>query len=295
MAIATKTPASQQRPLRRVWKAPTSKAFWLWLSLSLLLYGGIYAWYLLAVKTERFVGPFSDPLRLFGIIAFVMVLGTGAYSLRRRFVRGLPGMARGWLWMHTWVGITSILIVLLHENYAHILRNYCSNLSCFSQSYFGTTALFALIFLVMSGVVGRLFDVWQARTIARDASTNGVGIAQALEERLLELEYTVERLSAGKSEPFKDYCLQALEGADNGRPQGFPPLGPQEQGDFQRTQETLLEYARLRGSLRRQARARLIFRTWRYVHMSLAVVALLIIIYHAVFELLTSVLGVRFV
>ena len=296
MAIATK---SQQRPMRRVWKAPTSRAFWLWLSVSIVLYAGIYAWYLIALKTQPFAGPSSDPLRLFGIIAFVMVLGTAAYSLRRRFVRGLPGMARDWLWMHICLGVAAILIAFLHENYAYILHGYCSNLSCFSQSYFGPSALFALMLLVISGIVGRLLDLWQARVIARDASTNGVGIVQALEERILELEYTVERLSAGKSEPFKAYCLQALDDAGTGRlPRAeassrYRPYEPQEQADFQRAQQTLVDRAQLVASLQRQKRARRVFRTWRYVHMSLAVLALLVIIYHAVLELLTSVLGVR--
>jgi len=296
MAIATKSPTSQQHPMRRVWKArlfkaPLTKAFWLWLSVSIILYAAIYAWYLFTLKTQPFAGPFRDPLRFFGIIAFVMVLGTATYSLRRRFVRSLPGMARDWLWMHTFIGIAAILIAFLHENYEHILHDYCSNLNCFSQSYFGTSALFALILLVISGIVGRLLDLWQARIIARDASTNGVGIVQALEERILELEYTVERLSAGKSEPFKAYCLQALDDAGTGRLEGNPPIPPQEQTDFQRAQQTLVDRARLAASLQRQKRARLTFRTWRYIHMALAVLALIIITYHAVLELLTSVLG----
>ncbi len=296
MAIATKSPASQRGPMRRVWKArlfkaPLAKAFWLWLSVSIILYAAIYAWYLFTLKTQPFAGPLRDPLRFFGIIAFVMVLGTATYSFRRRFVRSLPGMARDWLWMHTFIGIAAILIAFLHENYDHILHDYCSNLSCFSQSYFGTSALFALILLVISGIVGRLLDLWQARIIARDASTNGVGIVQALEERILELEYTVERLSAGKSEPFKAYCLQALDDAGAGRLEGNPPIPPQEQTDFQRAQQTLVDRARLAASLQRQKRARLTFRTWRYVHMALAILALIIITYHAVLELLTSVLG----
>src|SRR6266567_6436636 len=156
MALATKpTTAAEQRPMRRVWKAPISQSFWLWLGISIVLYGGIYAWYLYALKTQPFVGPARDPLRLFGIIAFLMVLGVAAYSLRRRFVRGLPGMARNWLWMHIWLGVATILIALLHENYAYVLNNFCSSPSCFTQSYLGTSALFALMFLVISGIVGR--------------------------------------------------------------------------------------------------------------------------------------------
>ncbi len=291
MSIATKE-ASQsppQRAPRRVWKVPTSKAWWLWLAFCVLLYGGIFAWYLYAIQTQPFPGPFNDPLRFFGIIAFVMVLGTAAYSLRRRFVRNLPGRAQDWLWMHMWVGITAILIALLHENFTHILHDYCQNLSCFTQAYAGTSALFALILLVVSGIIGRLLDVWQVHTIAQDASTNGVGIVQALEERILELEYTVERLCAGRSEPFQQYCMQALDSVGE-LPKAVPPVASGEQAYFQRAYETLAARARLVQSQQRQKRARFIIRTWRSIHMILASLALLVIIFHATMELLTNVL-----
>jgi hypothetical protein len=286
MALATKPSLPAQR---RVWKAPTTKAWWIWLVASLLLYGSVYALYLVAIKTQPFPGPFNDPLRSFGILAFVLVLASATYSLRRRFVRGLPGMARDWLWMHTWIGITAVLIAMLHENYAHILHDYCQNASCFTQSYWGTSALFALIFLVLSGIFGRLLDTWQAHVIARDASTNGVGIARALDERILELEYTVERLSAGKSEQFKAFCLQALEGFGS-IPSKAPALEPREQADFQHACETLVARSSLARSLQKQKRARLIMRAWRSVHIVLACLALLIILYHGVMELFINVL-----
>jgi len=276
---------------RRVWKAPITKAWWIWLAVSLLLYGSVYALYLVAIKAQQFPGPLNDPLRSFGILAFVLVLAAATYSLRRRFVRGLPGMARDWLWMHTWIGITAVLIALLHENYAHILHDYCQNTSCFTQSYWGTSALFALIFLVLSGIVGRLLDTWQAHVIARDASMNGVGIERALEENILELEYTVERLSAGKSEQFKVFCLQALEGSGS-IPSRMPTLDPGEQADFQRAYETLVARASLAQSLQKQKRARLIIRSWRSVHIVLACLALLLILFHGVMELLTNVLHI---
>jgi uncharacterized membrane protein len=289
MSIATK-PSIQQahRPQRRIWSVPISRARWLWLLPCILLYAGIYAWYLYAIKTQPFPGPFNDPLRLFGIIAFSMVLATAAYSLRRRFVRGLPGKAQDWLWMHIWVGITAVLIALLHENYIHILHDYCQNLRCFTQADAGTSALFALILLVVSGIAGRLLDMWQTRIISHDASTNGVGIVQTIEERILELEYTIERLCAGKSEPFKAYCMQALEHGGE-IPAIVPSLAATEQSDFQRARDTLLIYAHLVQSLQQQKRARFIIRTWRSIHMVLASLALIIILFHGVTELLTNV------
>jgi hypothetical protein len=296
MALATKSSSPQVRTTRRIWKAPITRAWWLWLLFSIFLYGGIYAWYLFAIRTQQFPGPLNDPLRSFGILAFVLVLGTASYSLRRRFARGLPGMVRNWLWMHTWIGILAILIALLHENYAHILHDYCSNISCFTDSYWGTSALFALLFLVLSGIIGRLLDVWQAHVIAQEASTNNVGIVQALEERILELEYTVERLCAGKSEPFKQYCMQVLDSPESKREGAaldvIHLLARGEEVDFQRADDTLITRTHLVQSLRRQKRARFIISTWRSIHIVLACLALLIITYHAVMELLTNVLHV---
>ncbi len=292
MSLATKQSQSAQlHTLRRIWKAPTSKARLLWLAGSILLYGGIFLWYLYALRTQQCPAPINDPLRLFGIVAFVLVLGTAAYSLRRRFVRGLPGKVQNWLWMHTWVGITTILIALLHENFAFITHDFCQGPGCLTDTYWGASALFALILLVISGIVGRLLDMWQAHMISRDASANGIGIIRALEERILELEYTVERLCAGKSEPFKQYCLQALGqgGKQSGMPEQMPPLAPTEHSDFQRAHDTLTERATLVQSLRRQQRARRIIRTWRSVHMVLACLALIIILYHGVMELLANV------
>ncbi|HLQ10828.1 MAG TPA: hypothetical protein VK134_04445 [Ktedonobacteraceae bacterium] len=289
MSISTKT--SSPQPMRRIWNTPTSGARWLWLALSLLLYTVIFALYLVAIKTQAFPGPFNEPLLGFGIIAFLLVLSTAAYSLRRRFARSLPGKAQAWLWMHTWVGMAALLIALLHENFTHILHNYCQNFSCFTNAYWGTTALLALAILVLTGIVGRLLDTWQAHNIARDASTNGVGIARAIEERILELEYEVERLSAGKSEPFKEYCLQAINmGASFNAP--APRLDGREVSDFQRAADTLATRRQFVLSLQRQQRARFIIRTWRYVHISLACLALLVITYHAVMELLINVLHI---
>lgn len=288
MALATKPSLPAQR---RIWKAPTTNAWWIWLVVSLLLYGCVYALYLIAIKTQPFPGPLNDPLRSFGILAFLLVLSTAAYSLRRRFARGLPGMARDWLWMHTWLGITALLIAFLHENYTHILHDYCQNAGCLTQSYWGTSALLALFFVVLSGIIGRLLDSWQARVIARDANTNGVGIARALEEQILELEYTVERLSAGKSEQFKTFCLQALE-APGGLISKMPTLEAGEQADFQRAYEALTIRANLEQSLQKQKRARSIIRSWRSVHIVLACLALLIILFHGMMELLTNVLHI---
>ena len=295
MSLAVKRPSeaqqsNTQRPIRRIWRTPASRAKWFWLAGSILLYAGIYLWFSLASKAQGDAEPGNDPFRLFGIFAYILVLGTAAYSLRRRFVRGLPGKVQHWLWMHTWLGVITIMIAMLHENYAFVTNGFATQFSDLTDTYWAGLALFSLIFLVVSGVAGRLLDLWQTHVIARDANMNGVGIVRAVEERILELEYTVERLCAGKSELFKKYCMYAL--GSGGIQRKFPAIPLPERPDFQRAHGTLVARAELVQSRQRQHRARLVMRVWRYIHISLACISLLIISYHGVMELLTSVFHV---
>jgi hypothetical protein len=149
--------------------------------------------------------------------------------------------------------------------------------------------LYLLIFIVASGIVGKLLDRQQTRVIANEASTNGVGIAKAIPDKLLELEYKIERYSAGKSDNFKQYCTQALQSAGV-----LPPvtvvIAPQEHNDFHEAYGCLVQHARLQSSLQKLQRAQKIFKVWRTVHMLLVPLTLIILTYHAVAELLFNVL-----
>ncbi len=270
----------QQQQPRRLWKVPTSKAWWLSLAASMLIYAMAFAWYW---HTKGYLSktPGYGSLSILGILAFGIVALTASYTLRRRFVRILPGKVQNWLWMHNWLGMLAVLIAMLHSNFDHI-RNDLR----FTPHYFfftnngGAAALYALICLVASGILNRLLYFWQSRVIARDAGSNSVGIAQSLEERILELDYTIERLYAGKSNEFKHYCIEALRIARGNGTFPLPTLPPQEQADFQRVQETLAIRARLLQSLQRQKRARLIINRWRIVHITIACLAVTVICLH---------------
>lgn len=279
MSLASK-PQSLKQPTRRIWKTPLTRVAWFWLILSIVLYGGVYLWYLAGLKTTLYPGPYNDPFRLFGIISFGLVLIVASYSLRRRFVRVLPGSVQNWLWLHTWFGIIAILTAFLHENYLYILGLNASSfrLSMFIEAGAGTSALYSLILLVVSGIVGRLLDTWLARIIATEASSNGVGIIQAVEARIHELDLLIERLCAGKSTAFKQYFLQPNHSAP-------PQVLPQEQGDFQQAYEVLTKKSVLQRSLNRQKMARRIIQWWRYVHITVACCALGIICFHSLLEL----------
>ncbi|HEU0001806.1 MAG TPA: hypothetical protein VFQ36_12955 [Ktedonobacteraceae bacterium] len=283
MALANKSPV-QLRAVRRIWKTPGSKWNWLFLGLSLLTLGWVYWLYRNAIAVQLYPGPYNAPFRQFGVVAFVLVLAVAAYTLRRRFVRSLPGKVQSWLWLHVWFGIISVLIAGMHENFQTITHDLEWTKTRFTEYYFGTSALFALILLVVTGVIGRLFDRWQARVIAAEADTNGVGINRSVQERLFELSLQVERLSAGKSAPFQQFCQDALQW-QAALPTSLPVLNPREVSDFQQVYEILSERALLGESLRRQQHARLIIRMWRYIHISLACLAILVISFHSVIEL----------
>ena len=283
MALVNKSPV-QERAVRRIWKTPGSKMNWVFLALSAITLGWVYLIYRNAIATQLYPGPYNPPFRQFGVVSFALVLLVAAYTLRRRFVRSLPGKVQSWLWLHVWFGVISVAIACMHENFLNINHDVEWTKTRFTEYYFGTSALFALILLVVTGVVGRFLDMWQARVIAAEADTNGVGINRSVRDRLFELSLKVERLSAGKSAPFQQFCQQALQ-LQAELPTSLPVLNPREVSDFERVYEALSEHARLGLSLQRQQRARLIIRVWRYVHIPLACLAVLVISFHSVIEL----------
>lgn len=256
-----------------------------WFSFSLICCATFYGLNIVRENAFELVPWFS---RIYhgGPAAYLLVVVGAAYSLRMRFIRNLPGKAQSWLWMHTWIGMCALLIAGLHENFRFVLSGFCFDLSCITGNYLGMLALYSLIFIVSSGITGRLLDRWQAHVIAREANTNGVGIAGAVRSRLLELEYVIERLCAGKSDAFKQYCMQAMHSTDKPS-QEFPRLMTYEQVDFRRAYEALHEYVRLERSLEQQEHACCILRGWRTVHMALVPPALLIMTYHGFMELKT--------
>jgi hypothetical protein len=283
MAVVNRPPA-QPESARRIWRTPGSKANWFFLASSLIILGVVFLIYRSAIATQLYPGPFNDPFKEFGIAAFVLVLLVTAYTLRRRFARNLPGKVHTWLWLHIWFGIISLLIACMHDNFQNITHDFSFLASRFTEAALGTTALYALLLLVLTGVIGRLLDIWQARIIATEADTNGVGITRSVEDRLLEISFTIERLSAGKSAQFKQYCALVSRG-EEGPAGSWPALPAHETNDFQRALTTLKEHARLTRSLQRQQRARLIIRAWRFIHIPLACAAVAVISFHSLVEL----------
>jgi hypothetical protein len=301
MSVATKPPIPEQRPLRRLWKSPRSKVWWVSLLIVACYYLGVLFLFAQAMK-QRSPGevPGSGSLSKFGFLVLGTVTLALAYTLRRRFARFLPGKAQDWLWLHNWLGIAAVLIAFLHADFSHVLYDYCFSYQCLRSEYFGPFALYGLLLLVACGIAGRLLDLRQTRIIAQEASSNGAGIAQAVEERVLELRYAVERLYAGKSAAFKQSCIQALSRQKDASLLSptmlaelqamLPSLPPAEQADFQRAGAILSERARLLQSLWRQQRAQQLMRRWRTLHIVLACLALAAICLHLSFIAVPAVL-----
>src|SRR5579885_277549 len=283
MAVINRSSA-RPKNIRRIWKTPGSKFNWFFLFGSLGILGGIVLIYRSALATQLYPGPYNDPFRQFGIVAFILVLLVAAYTLRRRFLRSFPGKVQNWLWLHIWFGIISLFIACMHDNFQNITHDFSFLSTRFTEAAFGTTALYALLLLVLTGVVGRLLDSWQARTIAIEADTNGAGIARSVEDRLRELSLALERLSAGKSSQFKHYIARTLR-SDAPPPPSPSALSPSEVRDFEYACVMLGEHVRLARSLRRQRRAHLVIRAWCFIHIPLACAAVAIISYHSLFEL----------
>ncbi len=286
MSVATEPPVPEQRPLRRLWKSPRSKVWWVSLLIVGCYYLGVLFLFAQAIK-QRSPGevPGSGSLSKFGFLVLGTVTLALAYTLRRRFARFLPGKAQDWLWLHNWLGIAALLIAFLHADFSHVLHDFCFSYQCLRSEYFGPFALYGLLLLVVCGIAGRLLDLQQTRIIVQEANANGVGIAQAVEERVRELRYAVERLYAGKSAAFKQCCMQALSGQQDitliaGMQALLPSLPPGEQADFQRAEAVLSERARLLQSLRRQQRAQQLMRRWRTLHIILACLAVVCIGLH---------------
>lgn len=292
MATIAKPPMLPAQGAKRMWHTPTSRAALYWLVFALLYCALFYALYAILFHAPIFTGPWFDRVFRVGVMSYLMIVAVSAYSLRTRFLHNLPWKAQNWVWMHMWLGIAAVLLAMLHAAFAFVTHWDCTaSENCITAHFWGMPSLYGLIFIAVSGAVGRLLDRWQTRAIAEDASTNGVGIAKAIKERLTELVYVIERFSAGKSEAFKQYCAVTMN-SNRQAPGNAPIIPANEQRDFQEAYQALNDYTRLTASLKRQEAAHYVFRVWRYVHMTLVPLALIIITYHGIAELLVNVLHV---
>jgi hypothetical protein len=108
-----------------------------------LLLGGIVCWAAYLVAQGKYYTPRSDAGFYLGVIGTLVMVALFAYPLRkhvRLFHRW--GQLKHWFRVHMWLGILGPLLILFHSTF-HI------------RSTNGAVALFSMLFVVASGIVGR--------------------------------------------------------------------------------------------------------------------------------------------
>lgn len=263
----------RRRPLQ-AWSTPRARSRWFWLGIGGLAIAVVLAWYLWRGSLDAWQGI----ERLTGEIAGGIFFIACFYSLRRRLWKRLPGKLESWLWMHIGLGILLIPLLWLHAQNILLNNPSCLQVSCFTEAYAGRAALLAVLIVLITGFSVRIADRWQGRLIARDAQTNGIGLISALEARLAEIDFAIERLCAGKSSEFVDYCWYELTGPQRSRPR--PELAKSERSDFRNVLAQLGERTSVLLSIKIQKRAIRRMRFWRQVHTLFSIIAACLLIYH---------------
>ena len=182
-------------------------------------------------------------------------LSAGLYLLRRRqHVRAIGGLHTALNW-HVTLATIGFIILLLHAS-----GNF--------NSRTGTYALYGLIALVASGIIGRLIDrlfPWFI-TLASLQSLTVQG-----EDRIEEL---AEHFCGGTAAHAAGIGSVIGEGAAT-IPDVWPAQAQQPFAVLQRTQR----------AMQRKVCSRFVIRYWRLVHTILAVLTLALIIWHIVYAL----------
>jgi hypothetical protein len=108
-----------------------------------MILGGVLCWAALLVAQGKYYTPRSGVGFYLGVIGTLMMVALLAYPLRKH-VRAMQrwGQLKHWFRVHMWLGILGPLLVLFHSTF-HI------------RSTNGAVALFSMLFVVGSGIVGR--------------------------------------------------------------------------------------------------------------------------------------------
>ncbi|MFO1466325.1 MAG: hypothetical protein U1F35_07795 [Steroidobacteraceae bacterium] len=129
-----------------------------------------------------------------GTIAAVLVVYLSWYGFRRRSFRAGPGSASGWLSAHVYLGLATLVLVLLHSGF-----------------HFGwnvhTAAAVLLALVVLSGCWGVYAYVRYPALMLR---IRGHTSRESLLERLAELDRRAQALSAGLGDGLSRLVSEAI-------------------------------------------------------------------------------------
>lgn len=127
----------------------------------------------------------------YGIAGTVLLVGTAAYSIRRRAAKYAPGRSRDWLQFHVYAGTLFLLILLMHTGF-HL-----------PSGILAWAMWLTSIWLVLSGWIGVAFQKWIPRLLTSGLRT------EVLYDRIPELVTVIrkqaEALVATCDEPLRNF------------------------------------------------------------------------------------------
>ncbi len=283
---------------------------WIWGFLITILFislsGGLYFWYRF---TTSDISPFGVVGLSYAIIGTLfLLLAMLMYTLRRRLRKRAIGQLNASLNWHVFFAIMGLAAIFIHS---------FGNFSPIS----GTFALYGMIALTVSGVVGRFLDRLLPRLIAQNVSK--VLTAQG-EDRITTVSQRLEAIVVHNT-------AEELTGFAIGIPEdfgGFPPNNPPHGGtplhvswdlayiSLEPTQQELDRYAShyrlvpdkksalsrpgammpgaqehmstlhdMDHAMRREQTYRYLIRYWRIFHVALAFLTIGLVIWHIIFAL----------
>lgn len=224
--------------------------------------------------------------RAYGIAAALLVVLLFGLPLRRRAYRSKLGTVDGWLQAHLYLGLVALALAFAHGG-----------------GRFGdrvaVAALAVMVGVVVTGVAGaRLYAIVPRRLSRIEGEMAPEQLAEAIEEQ----RRTLGRIAAGRSSAFQAVYRQLdrrllpgpLAGwrvliAGGRRRDGDDPPAPllaavpaAERAALEALQHEARRAIELRRALESTQRLRNLLEVWRYLHLPLATVLLVLILAHTV-------------
>ncbi len=284
MAMRAGAPHGRTQPQRRQRSGGWSRSQWAAALVGLAL-GGALAFGYVSYLLGGDVSPDSRTGYIFAILGTLLLIIVGAgYVLRKRLWRGRFGLLHTALAWHVVGGILALALIL-----AHSAGNF--------HPRTGSYALYSLIALVVSGIIGKQLDKIAPRLAARAALKT---LTADGEERLDALVTTLtwkRQRHRERSRPISHQTRQAASSAPwdlayydlSAPPEQIPALLHQQHSGHSRAASPAMEGAlaseavAIRQQMGMERLCLHLIRVWRYLHTALSVVTLALILWHLEF------------
>ena len=241
---------------------------WPWLVLAGLVVGALFALGSSLIRSAQDAGGNAGDaffaVAAVGVVAVLLMLLTGFYSLRKRR-RGLqehmPGTMMAWLKGHVWLGLAATFAIAVH------IWLYPINSSITT----GKITAAILVVLVLSGIAWRI--VYQA-VPKRVAGSVGNLSVKDTRSRLEQIDVEIEKALAGGSDDLRRLAELRLAGktkeVELERQAAALPI--EEQGIWMGLRQLAERRDRYRVREPKQERYHRILQGWKVLHLPLAIV-----------------------